>query len=349
LNDWWNQVHRLEQRLAEVMQGPTVYAGTFKRAGSTHLLQGGDPMRLGDEVGPSAIRVLGRPLAADRRTPEQQRRLALADWLTDERNPLTDRVLVNRLWHYHFGQGLVNTPSDFGFNGDRPSHPELLDWLAVEFRANGRRLKSLHRLVVLSSTYRQSNRPDPKAERVDADGRWLWRYPPRRMEGEFLRDAMLQVSGVLDRRMGGPGYDLWDHRLAGVVQYTPKAKLEPEARRRMVYQFRPRIHQDGTFGVFDCPDGALPTPRRPVSTTALQALNLLNSSFVEEQSERLADRLRREAGTDPAAQVSWAFQLLFGREARAVEQTAAVRLVEAYGLTVFCRSMFNANEFVFIP
>src|SRR5262249_29179381 len=157
----------------------------------------------------------------DARTPEQKRRLALADWLTDEQNPLADRVIVNRIWHYHFGQGLVRTPSDFGFNGDRPSHPELLDWLASEFRASGRRFTPLHRLVVLSSTYRQSNRGDPRGQAVDGDCRLLYRYPGHRLEAEAIRDCMLQVSGGLDRKMGGPGYHLWELSPTAVVKYTP--------------------------------------------------------------------------------------------------------------------------------
>jgi hypothetical protein len=342
------QVDRLGKRLEEVMEGPTVYAGTFKLPGPTYVLKTGDPTLPGEQVGPSAIRILGRPLAADSRTPEQQRRLALADWLTDEHNPLPDRVVVNRIWHYHFGQGLVRTPSDFGFNGDRPSHPELLDWLATEFRANGRRFKPLHRLVALSGTYRQASRADPRAQAVDTDCRLLWRYPPRRMEAEAIRDCLLQVSGSLDRRMGGPGYHLWQYGQTAVVQYTPREKLEPDAFRRMVYQFMPRIHRDGTFGAFDCPDASLPAPRRTVSTTALQALNLLNSPFVLEQSERLAQRLAREAGGDPTGQVRRGFALAFGRGPTPVERNASVTLVRTHGLTVFCRTLFNSNEFVYV-
>jgi hypothetical protein len=347
-SEWLEQVDRLEKRRAEVLEGPTVYAGTFRLPGPAYVLKAGDPTLPGESVGPSAIRALGRPLPADSRTPEQQRRLALVEWITDEHNPLPDRVVVNRLWHYHFGQGLVRTPSDFGFNGDRPSHPELLDWLAAEFRAHGRRLKPLHRLVVLSGTYRQASRSDPGAQAVDADCRLLWRYPPRRMEAEAIRDCLLQVSGSLDRRMGGPGYHLWQYGPTAVVQYTPRENLEPDAFRRMVYQFRPRIHRDGTFGAFDCPDASLPTPRRTVSTTALQALNLLNSPFVLGQSERWARRLAREAGGDATAQVRRAFALAFGREPLAVERNASVNLVRTHGLTLFCRTLFNANEFVYV-
>jgi hypothetical protein len=255
--------------------------------------------------------------------------------------------MVNRLWHYHFGAGLVRTPSDFGYNGDRPSHPQLLDWLAAEFQANGGRLKPLHKLIVLSSTYRQTSRANPAAQKVNAGGRLLWRYPPRRLEAEAVRDAMLQVSGSLDRRIGGPGYHLWKYS-GYVIVFKPKAKLGPPEFRRMVYQFKPRTQQDETFGVFDCPDATLTMPRRNVSTTALQALNLLNGTFVQDQSERFASRVRQEAGENPARQVQRAFLLAFGREPNAVEAQAAQKLVKAHGLALLCRALYNANEFIYV-
>ena len=230
--------------------------------------------------------------------------------------------MVNRVWHWHFGQGLLRTPSDFGFNGDRPSHPELLDWLAKEYQANGWRLKPLHRLIVLSNTYRQASRLDAKSAAVDASNRLLWRYPPRRLEAEAIRDTMLQVSGALNRRMGGPGYHLWEYS-GYVIVFKPKTVLGAEEFRRMIYQFKPRLQQDGTFGVFDCPDATTTMPRRNRSTTALQALNLLNDPFVQDQSERFAARLRREAGSESSTQIRQAFQLVFGREPSAIEASAA--------------------------
>jgi hypothetical protein len=278
---------------------------------------------------------------------EAERRLALAAWLGHPDNPLPARVLVNRLWHWHFGKGIVRTPSDFGAQGDRPSHPELLDWLAAELQANGWRLKPLHRLIVLSSTYRQSGRFDAKAAALDAGNRLLWRYAPRRAEAEVIRDTMLQVSGALDRRMGGPGYHLWDYS-GYVIVFKPKA-LGPETFRRMVYQFKPRLQQDRTFGAFDCPDATAATPRRSVSTTALQALNLLNDPFVLDQAERFAARLRREAGKEVPGQVRRAFALTFGRAPTGKELAAAERLVRRHGLVVLGRALFNANEFVFVP
>jgi hypothetical protein len=241
----------------------------------------------------------------------------------------------------------VRTPSDFGANGDRPSHPELLDFLAAEFLANGGRLKPLHRLIVLSAAYRQSGRSDPSCVAVDAGNRLLWRWSPRRLEAEAVRDAMLQVSGSLDRRLGGPGYHLWDYT-GYVISFQPKVRLGPEADRRMVYQFKPRLQQDGTFGAFDCPDATTAMPKRNVSTTALQALNLLNDPFVLGQCDRFAERLRCEAGPDVAAQVTRAFRLSFGRDPTAAEATGAAELVRAHGLAALGRALFNANEFMFV-
>jgi hypothetical protein len=255
---------------------------------------------------------------------------------------------VNRLWHYHFGQGLVATPSDFGYNGDRPSHPELLDWLATELVRSGWQTKPLHRLILLSATYRQSGRIDPKALAVDRQNRLLWRMPPRRLEAEAVRDAILAVSGGLNRRMGGPGYELWEKNTNYVVVFKPKKELGPEEFRRMVYQFKPRSQQDPTFGLFDCPDAALARPRRNVSTTALQALNLFNGSFVLAQSEFLADRLRNQAGDDTTRQVEEAFRLLFGRSPTESERIAAGQLVHDHGLPAFCRALYNANELLYV-
>ncbi|MGH9676468.1 MAG: DUF1553 domain-containing protein, partial [Candidatus Acidiferrum sp.] len=279
---------------------------------------------------------------------ESARRVALADWIADSENPLPARVMVNRVWHYHFGAGLVRTPSDFGVNGDRPSHPELLDWLASEYLANGGRLKPLHRLIVLSRTYRQSGEFPAKRAALDADNRYLWRFSPRRLEAEAIRDSLLQVCGTLDRRMGGPGYNLWNYS-GYVINYTPKKELGPDTWRRMIYQFKPRLQQDGTFGAFDCPDATTVTPRRAISTTALQALNMVNDAFVFKQCDRFAERLRADAGDDKAAQIHRAFRLAFGREPTVREATAARELVQKHGMATLCRALVNANEFVFLP
>jgi hypothetical protein len=272
--------------------------------------------------------------------------MALANWIADAKNPLTARVFVNRVWHYHFGTGIVDTPSEFGLNGGRQTHPELLDWLASEFVAHGWSVKALQRLIVLSATYRQSSQPDAAAAKIDAGSRLLWRFPPQRLEAEELRDTILSVSGKLDLRMGGPGFDLFEPNDNYVKVYAPRKEFGPEEFRRMVYQSKPRVQLDDVFGAFDCPDAGQITPRRTSSTTPLQALNLLNSTFAMQQAGFLCERLEREAGADAAAQVRRGFLLAFGRTPSAEETSAATQLIHEHGLKVFCRALFNANEFI---
>ena len=325
-----------------------IYAGKFIEPAMTHLLYRGDPMQPREQVAPGAISAVGRPLELSFDAAESARRRALADWIVDETNPLTARVWVNRLWHYHFGRGLVDTPSDFGFHGGRPTHPELLDWLATELIARGWSTKQLQRLILRSAVYRQSGLPRASALAVDAESRWLWRFVPRRLEAEPIRDSMLAISGRLDLHMGGPGYDTFEENKNYVHVYEPRQQFGPAEWRRMVYQFKPRIEQDATFGAFDCPDASSGVARRNVSTTALQALNLLNSPFVVQQADFFAERLVREAGEEPADQAIRGFQLTFGRSADQEELAAAVELIEQHGLSAFCRALFNANEFVFV-
>lgn len=342
----------LDKKSEAIRTRLSVYCGSFKKPDATYVLKRGDPMQLLDKITiPTAISALGLPLLLSDTGNDADRRIALANWITDVRNPLPARVMVNRLWHYHFGSGIVGTPSDFGFNGEKPSHPELLDWLAAEFQSNGGRLKPLHRMMVLSATYRQSSIVDEqsrvKGEKVDAGNRLLWKSPRRRLEAEAVRDATLSVCGNLDLKIGGPGYDLWDYSNY-VVVFTPRSPLPAETFRRMVYQFKPRTQQDSTFGSFDCPDGTLSMPRRNVSTTPLQALNMLNSEFMLQQVKRLAARLSKDAGADVNAQIKRAFVLLFAREPRASELSKSRSVVEQFGLEVFCRAMLNANEFLFV-
>jgi hypothetical protein len=338
---------RLQNQLQELKKPWKVYAGTFREPGPTFLLERGNPMRKKKQVAPSAIRAIAPAFHLEPGAKEAERRLALARWINHPDNPLTARVLVNRIWQAHFGQGIVATPSDFGTNGGRPSHPQLLDWLASEFHRQGRQLKPLHRLIVLSATYRQASTFNPRAAAVDGLGRLLWRYPRRRLEAEALRDTMLEVSGSLRRRMGGPGYHLWDYS-GYVIVFKAKPALGPDTFRRMIYQFKPRLQQDPVFGAFDCPDATQMMPRRNVSTTPLQALNLFNAPFVLDQSERFADRLREQAGDDAVAQVRLAFRIAFGRIPSPGEESAARAVVESHGLVPLCRALFNANEFVFM-
>jgi hypothetical protein len=325
------------------------YVGQFKEPSEpTFRLHRGEPMQRREEVAPTAIAAVGMSLALTQDTPEAKRRLALANWIADRNNPLTARVMVNRIWHYHFGQGLMHNPSDFGFNGGKPSHPELLDWLATEFMAGGWQLKHIHRLVMLSNAYRQSGNNNSQAAAIDGGNALLWRYGHRRLEAEPIRDILLVVSGSLDLSMGGPGFDLFEANKNYVKVYTPKEDFGPAEFRRMIYFQKPRMQQDGTFGVFDCPDSAQPVAKRNISTTALQALSLLNSPFVVQQSQKFAERLEREAPGSIAAQVKRAFKIAFGREPDDAEQQAAESLIAKESLREFCRAMLNSSELVFI-
>jgi mono/diheme cytochrome c family protein len=339
---------QLLQRLAILTKPQVVYSGTFAQPDPTYVLKRGDPMQKGEEVAPSALSAVKVPLTLDRNAPEKERRLALARWITHPDNPLAARVMVNRIWHYHFGRGIVDTPSDFGFNGSRPTHPELLDWLATAYRENGWQLKPLHRLIVLSATYRQSGQAHAQALATDQQNTLLWRRTPRRLEAEEVRDAILAVSGQLDCRMGGPGYQIWEKNTNYVTVFKPKAELGRDEFRRMVYQFKPRSQQDPVFGTFDCPDAALARPKRTVSTTVLQALNLYNSRFTLAQADYFAERLKREGGDDHSNQVTRAFQLAFGRSPNVNELDAAIALVRDHGAAALCRALFNANEFLFV-
>jgi hypothetical protein len=340
---------KLRERLADLSVTIKVYAGQFDQPGPTHILLRGDPTKKKAEVRPASVAVIKPAFDLDPKLPEAQRRRALARWIADPANPLPARVMVNRLWHYHFGRGIVATTSDFGFSGSPPSHPELLDWLAAMYRASGWQLKPIHRLIVTSAVYRQSSQLNPAAQNIDRENRLLGRMNPRRLEAESIRDAILASSGELDRRMGGPGYNIWEKNTNYVAVYKPKAELAPDTFRRMVYQFKPRSQADLTFGAFDCPDAALVAPRRNVSTTALQALNLLNSRFVVQQAAYFAGRLAAEAGPDPARQAERGFFIAFGRAATDSERIAATALIRSHGTAAFCRALYNANEFVYVP
>ncbi|MEJ7608937.1 MAG: DUF1553 domain-containing protein, partial [Bryobacteraceae bacterium] len=208
---------------------------------------------------------------------EGSRRVELANWIASSKNPLTARVIVNRVWYYHFGNGIVNTPSDFGFNGDRPSHPELLDYLAVSLMENGWSLKWLHRVILTSRTYRQSSRFNEKSYAVDADNRLLWRMPLKRMDAETLRDSILKITGNLSPTYGGPPFFLQKKAERGSYLHKALDNDGPEVWRRAVYRFVVRGGERIFMDSFDCPDPAVATPQRSVSNTPVQALTLMNN------------------------------------------------------------------------
>ncbi len=358
--------------LAPLIERPRAYAGQFVNPPvPTYRLNRGDVSQPKEVVAPASLSELGTPVQLPADAQESQRRMALAEWMVSRDNPLTARVIVNRLWQQHFGEGIVETPSDLGANGGKPTHPELLNWLACElmeptvvaFFSEKERpfsekkatqpwsLKHIHRLICLSDTYRQSSEPREDGVAVDAGSRLLWRYPPRRMEAEAIRDAILTVSGQLDPREGGPGFDLFEANTNYVKVYNSKRDFVRDDFRRMVYQSKPRMQLEDTFGTFDCPDAGQVTPKRTSSTTALQALSLLNSPFLLQQSQAFAVRVeqtgRRQAGSlSHEERVDRAFQLAFGRSPTAEERVAAVKLVDQHGLPMLCRALYNTHEFV---
>lgn len=327
---------------------PKIYAGRFEQPEPTHLLYRGDPMMERDAVTPGGVAVVLAGLSLSEATPEQGRRMALAKWLTNPQNPLTPRVIVNRIWQHHFGTGIVDTPSDFGAMGSRPTHPALLDWLAGEHLRGGWRMKAIHREILLSQAYQQGSQPNPAALAVDAGSRLIWRFPPRRLEAEPIRDTILAVTGVLDLRMGGPGYEVFEPDSSYVHIYIPKEQFGGDDFRRMIYQFKPRKEQDITFGAFDCPDATQSAARRNRSTTPLQALNLLNSPFMQQQAGLFAARLHADVGDDVSACIARGFALALGRRPEADEAAAADTFVAAQGLASFCRALLNTSEFLYL-
>lgn len=346
--DFLAALNRAQAERQKLDAASMVYAGQFEEPLPVHRLFRGDPGSPRETVTPGGIGALGA-LEISPASPERMRRMALAGWIVRPQNPLTARVMVNRLWHYHFGRGIVETPSDFGHNGGRPSHRKLLDWLAAELVRGGWSLKHVQRLIVMSSAYQQSSAPRVDGLKVDANARLVWRFAPRRLEAEAIRDSMLAASGVLDEHMEGPGFSAFKPNTNYVRVYRPKEEFGPPEWRRMVYMSKVRMEQDSVFGAFDCPDAGLIAPRRTQSTTAIQALGLFNSRFTAQQAHLLAARCCRDVGNGPDSQVRRAFGLVLGRAPDGVEESAARKLTEHHGLAALCRALFNANEFLFLP
>ncbi|MEE3372981.1 MAG: PSD1 and planctomycete cytochrome C domain-containing protein [Planctomycetota bacterium] len=388
-------VAELDQKIAALetkLQSGFDLALSVRESGAqsppTHVLVRGSPLVKGDEVQPAFLTVLGgeRPqvplpswvdhplrdsLSKLGVKPTSGRRLALARWITSATNPLTSRVLANRLWHYHFGSGIVPTPSDFGRNGRPPSHPDLLDWLASELQACGWHLKHLHRQIVTSHAFRQSSQvEDVKAVRLDPGNRLLWRQNLRRLEAEAIRDAMLFVTGSLNLQVGGPA--IYPQLSAEVLstQSRPGSgwgkSAAADRSRRSIYIYVKRTLTVPLMDSFDQPNPDKPDPGRATTTIAPQALILLNSRFTDIQSTRMAGRLRRDAGADRRHQIEHAYRLTLGRNPTAAEQEISQAFLDRQrqgfrslsgeseltagkvALARFCRLLMNLNEFVYI-
>ena len=340
-----------------------VYAATsaFKTEGqfkappgprAVHKLTRGDVRRPAKPMEPGAILAFAELKSAfrlDDAASEGQRRAALARWITHPNNFNTRRSIVNRVWQYHLGRGIVDTPNDFGLMGGAPSHPELLDWLARSFMENGESIKALHRLILTSATYRQSSGASDSAQALDSENRLLWRMNRMRLDAEQIRDSILVASDQLDLKMGGPSvrqfYFKDDH--SPIYDYARHDVDSPGNSRRSIYRFIVRSVTDPFMDTLDCADPSLLTPKRNTTTTALQALAMLNDPFVIRHAEHLAHRLARMEQKLPK-QVESAYRTAFGRSATKEETRAATLYVGKHGLPNFCRLLFNSNEFMFI-
>jgi mono/diheme cytochrome c family protein len=313
------------------------------------ILKRGSEKNPGELVGPGTIKLADLPDRFEATDDEAARRTALANWITDRRNPLTWRSIVNRVWLYHFGRGIVDSPNDFGRMGMKPTHPELLDYLAAEFRDGRQSLKDLHRLIVTSATFRQSSNTTSGGG-IDSGNQYLWRMNPRKLEAEAVRDAVLVVSGQLNPTMFGPGYQ--DFAI-DKPQHSPhylyeQANLDdPAIHRRSIYRFIVRSVPNPFMESLDCADPSMVVDKRVQTLTALQALTLLNNPFMVHMAGKFSQRLQA-ASTDLPSAVDAAYRLALGRAPSAAEKQTLVQLAQKHGLPMACRLLFNANEFMFI-
>jgi Protein of unknown function (DUF1553)/Protein of unknown function (DUF1549)/Planctomycete cytochrome C/Concanavalin A-like lectin/glucanases superfamily len=347
-----DEVLKLRSSLAD--RTHKAYAVSPREAGAMRVQVRGNPNQPGEVVragGVAAIVARGCEFGLPADAPESRRRERLASWIASSDNPLFARVIVNRLWQAHFGAGLVETSSDLGFNGGLPSHPELLDWLASEMMTQGFSIKAMHRLIVTSAVYRQSSLWEAKGHDRDAGDRLLWRKPPARLEAEMVRDAMLAVSGILDSRLGGPSFrdqDIVHAPGTPAMLYVAVDPRTPGLNRRTLYRAWARGGRSPLLDAFDCPDPSTTAPRRPVTTTPLQALLLMNNALVLHLSDAFAARLRREGGPDAGRQVEHAYRLAFGRGPDAAERVWAGNVVRRFGAATLARAIFNCNEFLYL-
>ena len=331
----------------QLAAGPQAWVGSFSKPEIIHLRHRGDALDRREVVTPNVPALLG-DLRLTNNTPEQERRVAFARRLTAPNGDLAARVLVNRIWQHYFGTGIVDTPSDFGLQGSRPTHPVLLDWLARDLIRNGWSIKRLHRQILLSGTFRQSSAPRRAALAIDSDSRYLWRFPPRRLDAEVLRDSILCVSGALNFQMGGPGFDFFQLKGNIFSNNEPRQDFGPADWRRMIYGTKVRLESVEIFGDFDCPNAGQMAPARTRSTTPIQALSLFNSGFIMRQSNIFAQRLRQESEPEIVPQLQRAAKIAIGRSLREDELELFENLSQ-HGLEQVCRVLFNSSEFLFCP
>jgi hypothetical protein len=361
----WEGVAAPYQPIAEAI------SDTGREMPKEHVLLRGNLHTPGPEAPPGFVASLvgGQETPAAVTPPADGRttgcRSALANWIASPDNPMTARVIVNRLWQHHFGRGLVGTPSDFGRNGDRPTHPELLDWLAVHFVERGWSLKKMHRLMLLSNTYRQSIQLSPMGAQVDPTNTLLWRMNRIRLEGEALRDSILTVSGRLNREQGGPGVypKVSEEVLSTGSTHKWGASPEDQGLRRTVYVFQRRSLVLPIVEAFDGADMSSTCPRRAVTTIAPQALALFNGEFSRAESEKFAARVVKEAGNEPEKQIGRAYQIALVRRPTPAQKALALSFLQKQtqlhaqagqmdaafaALADLCHVLINTNEFLYL-
>ena len=323
----------------------------------SYFLHRGDPGSKGSRMDPGVLSVAARTEPAFASPPTHAssswRRKQFAEWVASEANPLTARVMTNRIWQHHFGEGIVRTPSNFGKTGMQPSHPELLDWLALEFIDSGWSVKHMHRLMLTSEAYRMASLDLPENLAKDRDNKYFWRQSRNRHEVEVIRDQIMAVSGTLNRNVGGPAVRPYiDPTLfqSSTDRTWPGMEIgDPESWRRSIYVFSKRSIRYPMFEAFDQPDMVTSCSRRTRSTVAPQALLLMNNAEVLLQAKYFAQRVAVEAGPDPQAQVDLAFDLALSRKPSASEKSNALEFVGSTptGLVDLCQTLFNLNEFLY--
>ncbi|MEC9096495.1 MAG: DUF1553 domain-containing protein, partial [Planctomycetota bacterium] len=341
------ELRALTSRYDNLLRGPQLYVGKLHSPRTTYLMRGGDPQKQGPVVSPGFLEVLSDMEPA---SPNEDfgRRLALANAIGSKSNPLTARVISNRIWQHYFGTGIVDTPSDFGLNGGSPTHPELLDWLATYLMDHDWSLKQLHRVILNSATFRQVSHSRSEAFGRDSESRLLWRFPPQRLEAEVLRDSILRASGKLNTVAYGEPFKFFEEATSQFANRVTLQTFTPEGWRRMIYGEKLRLVQVGVFGVFDCPDASQMTPRRSTSTSAAQALSLFNSNFVNNQAAFMASEIENSFPNDPGKQLESAFLRVLSRPPTKQESDILLPLVSRNGLEPLGRILFNLNEFIFL-
>jgi hypothetical protein len=349
------QLHEVEATAPDPLAHAYAYTNSGKPAPQSYVLRLGDPHDRLDPVEPTVPYIL----RAGYRIPEASpgRRTAFANWLASRDNPLTARVMANRIWQFRMGEGLVRTPNDFGIMGDKPESHALLDWLAAEFMQQEWSIKAMDRLLVTSNTYRQSSAPDPLKSQIDPQNRLFWRMNRKRLEGEAIRDAALAVAGTLNPEIGGRPvrvpiepevYDLifTEYERDGLWPVNPDPRVQ---NRRGLYLFNKRSVRLPLLAAFDQPDAITSCPVRPVSTHALQSLSLFNSGFMQDAAHSFAERLERTCGQNRDCQIERAWHLALARAPRPAETRMAREFLKSGPLADFCLALFNRNEFVYVP